>query len=59
VMEKVFILPGLGSVMVSAVVSSDFPMLKGAIIVVATLIILINLLVDISYAYFDPRIRYS
>lgn len=57
VMEKVFILPGLGSLMVSAVVSSDFPMLKGAIIVIATMIILINLLVDIGLGLLDPRVR--
>jgi peptide/nickel transport system permease protein len=57
VMEKVFVLPGLGSLMVNAVVSSDFPMLKGAIVVVATIIILINLLVDIGLGLLDPRVR--
>jgi peptide/nickel transport system permease protein len=57
VMEKVFILPGLGSLMVNSVVSSDFPMLKGAIIVVASIIILINLLVDIGLGLLDPRVR--
>jgi peptide/nickel transport system permease protein len=57
VMEKVFILPGLGSLMVNSVVSSDFPMLKGAIVVVASIIILINLLVDIGLGLLDPRVR--
>ena len=57
VMEKVFILPGLGSLMVNSVVSSDFPMLKGAIVVVATIIITINLLVDIGLGLLDPRVR--
>jgi peptide/nickel transport system permease protein len=57
VMEKVFILPGLGSLMVNSVVSSDFPMLKGAILVVATIIVLINLLVDIGLGLLDPRVR--
>ncbi len=57
VMEKVFVLPGLGSVMVSSVVSSDFPMLKGAIVVIAIMIILINLLVDIGLGLLDPRVR--
>jgi peptide/nickel transport system permease protein len=57
VMEKVFVLPGLGSLMVNSVVSSDYPMLKGAIIVVASIIILINLLVDIGLGLLDPRVR--
>ena len=57
VMEKVFILPGLGSLMVNSVVSSDFPMLKGAILVVASIIVLINLLVDIGLGLLDPRVR--
>jgi peptide/nickel transport system permease protein len=57
VMEKVFILPGLGSLMVSSVISSDFPMLKGAIVVIAAMIILINLLVDIGLGLLDPRVR--
>lgn len=57
VMEKVFILPGLGSLMVNSVISSDFPMLKGAIVVVASIVILINLLVDIGLGLLDPRVR--
>jgi peptide/nickel transport system permease protein len=57
VMEKVFVLPGLGSLMVNAVISSDFPMLKGALVVVATMIILINLLVDLGLGLLDPRVR--
>jgi peptide/nickel transport system permease protein len=57
VMEKIFVLPGLGSLMVNAVISSDFPMLKGAILVVASMIILINLLVDIGLGLLDPRVR--
>lgn len=57
VMEKVFILPGLGTLMVNAVVSSDFPVLKGAIVVIASMIILINLLVDIGLGLLDPRVR--
>jgi peptide/nickel transport system permease protein len=57
VMEKVFILPGLGSLIVNSVISSDFPMLKGAIVVIASIIILINLLVDIGLGLLDPRVR--
>jgi peptide/nickel transport system permease protein len=47
----------MGSLMVSAVISSDFPMLKGTIIVIAAMIILINLLVDIGLGLLDPRVR--
>jgi len=57
VMERVFVLPGIGSLLVSAVISSDFPILQGAILVVATLVILVNLLVDVGLGLLDPRVR--
>jgi len=59
VVEKVFSWPGLGGLIVNSIMQRDIPAIQGCIMIFATTFILINLLVDISYAYLDPRIRYS
>ncbi len=57
--ETVFNIPGMGSLMVNAVFNKDFTVVQGCIIVVAVVVAIANLAVDISYGYFDPRIRYD
>lgn len=57
VIEQLFALPGLGSLAYSAVFARDFPMVQGVLLVVAAMVLLINLIVDLSYGYFNPRIR--
>jgi peptide/nickel transport system permease protein len=59
VIEQVFAWPGLGKMGVDAMIARDFPVSQALTILVATLILLINLLVDITYAYIDPQIRYQ
>lgn len=59
VTETVFNMPGAGRLIVNAVGNRDFPVVQGAIIVVATIYVLVNLLVDILYVYIDPRVRYT
>ena len=59
VTETVFAWPGIGRLTYEAVIFRDFPLLQAVIIMDAILILLINLLVDILYAYVDPRIRYT
>jgi peptide/nickel transport system permease protein len=59
VIEQLFALPGLGSLAYTSVFARDFPMVQGVLLVVAALVLLINLLVDLSYGYFNPRIRQS
>jgi peptide/nickel transport system permease protein len=59
VIEQLFALPGLGSLAYTSVFARDFPMVQGVLLVVAALVLLINLVVDLSYGYFDPRIRQS
>jgi peptide/nickel transport system permease protein len=59
VIEQLFALPGLGSLAYSAVFARDFPMVQGVLLVVAAMVLLINLIVDLSYGYFNPRIRQS
>jgi peptide/nickel transport system permease protein len=55
--EQVFALPGLGSLVVTALLERDLPLVQGIILVIACLVVLINLLVDISYGWLNPRIR--
>lgn len=59
VIEQLFALPGLGNLAYTSVFARDFPMVQGVLLVVAALVLLINLLVDLSYGYFNPRIRQS
>jgi peptide/nickel transport system permease protein len=56
--ETVFNIPGVGRMMVNALLSHDYPIVQGGAILIASFVIVINLLVDISYGWLDPRIRY-
>lgn len=57
--ENVFALPGLGQFLINSISLRDYPAIQGVILVIATIFMLINLLVDIAYAIIDPRIQYS
>ncbi len=57
--ESVFNIPGIGRLVVDAIARSDYPIIQGSMIVFAGVYVLINLAIDISYCFFDPRIRYS
>jgi peptide/nickel transport system permease protein len=57
--ETVFAWPGIGRLMVDAIMSRDLLIVQGAVLVLALIFVLINLLVDLSYSLLDPRIRYS
>ena len=58
VTETVFGLPGVGNLVVSAVLRRDYPVIQGALLVVAGIYVLINLVIDILYTFVDPRVRY-
>jgi ABC-type dipeptide/oligopeptide/nickel transport system permease component len=58
IVESVFARPGLGRYTVGAINARDFPQIQGTVLVVATLYVLVNLVVDVLYAALDPRIRY-
>ena len=58
VMERVFGIPGFGGLLIGAVQNRDYTVVQSALLVVATLVVLVNLVTDILYAYIDPRIRY-
>ncbi|MDR7418613.1 MAG: ABC transporter permease [Armatimonadota bacterium] len=57
--EQVFSWPGMGTLIVTAISSRDYPTVQGAMLVVATVFVLVNLAVDLIYAAVDPRIRYE
>ncbi len=58
-LEIIFSIPGIGRLMVDSILSRDFPVVQGAMIVLTSSIMLANILADILYAIVDPRIRYS
>jgi peptide/nickel transport system permease protein len=57
IVETVFSRPGLGRLIVGGILAKDFPLVQGAVLFVATTYVLINVLVDVAYAFVDPRIR--
>ena len=59
VMEAVFTLPGVGRLMLLAISQRDYPLIQGVVLFIASIFVLSNLLVDVLYAYANPRIRYG
>ena len=59
VVETVFGIPGMGKYFVTSITNRDYPVIMGTILLYAVLLVIANLLVDISYAFLDPRIRYE
>jgi len=59
IVETVFSRPGLGRLIVGGILAKDFPLVQGTVLFVATAYVLINVLVDITYAFVDPRIRFG
>jgi peptide/nickel transport system permease protein len=57
--EMIFALPGLGRLAITSILDRDYPTVQGVVIVAATIFVVVNLLVDVTYAYLDPRIRYT
>ena len=59
IVEQIFGIPGMGKYFVVSVSNRDYPVIMGIILLYGVLIIIANLLVDIAYAWIDPRIKYS
>lgn len=57
--EKVFSIPGIGKLAVDAMSNRDLPLLEGTVMYIAFVFVVVNLIVDVSYAFLDPRIRYG
>jgi peptide/nickel transport system permease protein len=59
IFEQIFLIPGMGRYLVDAINNLDYPVIQGLVLMFATMLLFAVLLVDISYAYLDPRIRYN
>lgn len=59
VIENVFALPGMGRLIVSAINQRDYPLVQSGVLIMALLFVIVNLVVDMSYAFIDPRIRFD
>jgi ABC-type dipeptide/oligopeptide/nickel transport system permease component len=59
ILESVFYLPGLGRLALAAISARDLPVVQGVVLFVASLIVMINVAVDLLYGFLDPRIRYE
>jgi oligopeptide transport system permease protein len=59
VVERVFAIPGLGNIFIQSVLNRDEPLILGIVAFLSIMIMIFNLLVDISYAFLDPRIRFE
>jgi peptide/nickel transport system permease protein len=59
VVETVFVIPGMARLLVNGMLAQDYPVVQGVILVVAIAVVMANLLVDVVYAWLDPRIQYG
>ena len=57
IMESIFAIPGVGRLLIESISARDYPVIQGITVVVGAMVILVNLLVDLSYAWLDPRVR--
>lgn len=59
IVEQVFAYPGVGTLLLTAISQRDYPVIEGVVLIVATLVVLTNLVVDVAYTWLDPRIHYA
>ena len=57
IIENLFVIPGMGALMMTAIINKDYMVVQNVVFVIALFVMLCNLLVDILYGYIDPRIR--
>jgi peptide/nickel transport system permease protein len=59
ILETIFNMPGMGRYFVGAILQRDYPSVQGVVLILATVVVFVNLLVDLTYGWLDPRIRFS
>jgi len=59
VIETVFAVPGMGQLLFTSITSRDYPVVQAIVVVSAVLVIIVNLVVDLSYSFLDPRVTYE
>ena len=58
ILEQIFVVPGMGLLLLEAVFQRDYPIVTGVFLIVGLVILLINLLVDLTYGFLDPKVRH-
>jgi len=58
IMEQIFVIPGMGLLLLEAVSQRDYPIITGVFLIVGVVVVLVNLLIDLSYGLLDPKVRY-
>ncbi len=59
IVEQIFGVPGVGTLLIAAITGRDYPMVQGAVLLIGVMFMLVQFVVDLSYVYLDPRIRYA
>jgi peptide/nickel transport system permease protein len=59
VIETVFGWPGVGILLIQAIERRDLPLIEASVMVIAVMIVTVNLLIDLTYSFLDPRVRYG
>lgn len=59
ILEQIFMLPGIGRLLLNTALSRDYTVISGLVLVIAVVILFVNLVIDLAYAYLDPRVQYS
>jgi peptide/nickel transport system permease protein len=59
IIENIFAVPGIGQLLINAIFQRDFPVVQGVTLAFGVLVVMVNLLADLSYAVLDPRVRFD
>ena len=59
IIENIFLLPGMGKLLITSITHRDFPMIQAVIVLIAVVVVFLNLVLDLTYAWLNPRIRYN
>ena len=59
ILERIFSIPGMGNYLLNSIQQRDYPVVQAVVLVTAFVVVFTNLIVDVTYAIIDPRIRYS
>ena len=59
IIEVIFLVPGMGRLLITSITHRDFPMIQAVIVLIAVVVLVLNLVLDLTYAWLNPRIRYN
>jgi peptide/nickel transport system permease protein len=59
IVESIFVVPGMGTLLIDSIIHRDFIVLQAIVLLIAAVVLMLNLLIDLSYGVLDPRVRYQ